>query len=194
MDLNKGEVVSRAYRIKVSETLRRHVRVEDGVQTKLELLGILPSERMAELLEAELVARGFKREGDVLVRVCEEDGVQIQIDPSDGTVTVQLAQEEEIALQRERTASVVDAETGKARLSASVRASLEREADHRREEIQEQVTKRLEKAFADAQQELDEVVNRVTADALKERAGQLGEIKEIHEDGESGSITIRVKV
>jgi hypothetical protein len=37
-------------------------------------------------------------------------------------------------------------------------------------------------------------VNRVTIDALKERAGQLGEIEELHEDAESGELTIKVKV
>jgi hypothetical protein len=44
--------MSRAYRIAVSESLRRHLKVEDGVATTLEVLEILPREPMAELLAA----------------------------------------------------------------------------------------------------------------------------------------------
>ena len=46
--------MSRAYRIKVSESLNRVIRASDHVSTQLELLEILPQETMAALLEKEL--------------------------------------------------------------------------------------------------------------------------------------------
>ena len=52
----------------------------------------------------------------------------------------------------------------------------------------------LEAALGDISAELDQVVNRVTAEALKQKAGQLGQIKEITEDAENGSLTIKVEV
>ena len=57
-----------------------------------------------------------------------------------------------------------------------------------------QVTDRLERKLGDVREELDQVVNRVTATALKHKAAQLGQIKEITEDAQSGSLTIVVEV
>ena len=46
--------MSRAYRVSVSESLSKEVRVEDGLCSRLELLPILPKERLGELLAKEL--------------------------------------------------------------------------------------------------------------------------------------------
>ena len=56
--------MSRAYRITVAESLSRHVQVDDGVCSNLEVLPILEKDRMGELLAAELEQKGFVREGD----------------------------------------------------------------------------------------------------------------------------------
>ena len=45
----------------------------------------------------------------------------------------------------------------------------------------------------DLREELDQAVNQVTAAALKERASQIGQIEEIHEE-ENGSMTIKVRL
>ena len=37
-------------------------------------------------------------------------------------------------------------------------------------------------------------MNKVTRDALKQKAQQMGTVKEISEDAESGSLTIKVEV
>ena len=42
--------------------------------------------------------------------------------------------------------------------------------------------------------ELDKAVNRATAEALKQKAAKIGQIKEMTEDPESGSLTIVVEV
>ena len=38
------------------------------------------------------------------------------------------------------------------------------------------------------------VTARVTAEALKEKARKLGEIEEMHEDAETGELTIKVRL
>jgi hypothetical protein len=48
--------------------------------------------------------------------------------------------------------------------------------------------------LAGLRQELDEAVNRATGEALKQKAGQLGQIKEMTEDPQTGSLTIVVEV
>ena len=56
------------------------------------------------------------------------------------------------------------------------------------------MTDQLEAQLGDLRQELDQAVNRVTAEALKRKAAQLGQIKEITEDPQAGSLTIVVEV
>ena len=52
--------MSRAYRIKVKESLKRDVKAEDSIRTEIELIEVLPAEQMGELLARELEGRGFK--------------------------------------------------------------------------------------------------------------------------------------
>jgi len=185
--------MSRAYRISVSESVRRHVRVEDGVRTSLELLEILPRESMADLLAGELEGRGFKRDGGKAVRT-EEDGVRVEADLEDGSVKVTLAQEADLSSTVERTQTVAEV-TGKAQeaLRKSARNAAEQKVEDERARLRSQVTAKLEKRLADLQEEIDQVSHRVTAEALKVRASQLGEIEEITEDPQSGSMTIKVR-
>ena len=55
--------MSRAYRIKVRESARQVIRASDHVGTQLELLEILPPERMADLLARELCQARFPEGG-----------------------------------------------------------------------------------------------------------------------------------
>ncbi len=178
--------MSRVYRIAVSESLSRIVHLEDGVQTRLELLPILPTERMAGILADSLVERGFTVEGDVARRAAD-GGLEVAIDLREGTVTVSLAEEREIATQA--TGSGENAES--ARADALSRA--DKTADRLTEQARQELTERLERQLRDLKAELDRVGNDVTAKALEERARQLGEIEAIHRD-EDGSMTIKVRL
>jgi hypothetical protein len=189
--------MSRAYRISVRETLNRVIRAEDHVSTQLELLEILPCEVMAELLRAELEKRGFRSEGEELVR--EQDGVVVTIDPRTGTVTVHAEAEEEVSLEGERIGYAADqggrhAKQVREDTRKELHKELEGKAGHKREKLQSQVTDRLEAQLGDIRQELNQAVNRVTAEALKQKAAQLGQIKEMTEDPQSGSMTIVLEV
>jgi hypothetical protein len=75
-----------------------------------------------------------------------------------------------------------------------VKKGLEREVDLERERLTDEVASKLEKHLINLRRELDQVVNRVTAEALKAKAASIGEIEEITEDPETGSVTIKVKV
>jgi FtsH ternary system domain X5 len=187
--------VSRAYRIAVTEQLRRHVQVEDGVSSKLEVLPILPTERMGELLGAELSQRGFQREGGKALRK-EANGVVVSVDLKTGQLEVTARADKQLDLATERVA-VVDQDLQQVKedeLRAVARADLERRAEGTRSALSREVAQALEARLKDLRGELDQVVNKVTANALKERAGQLGTIEEIHEDAATGSLTIKVKV
>jgi hypothetical protein len=190
--------MSRAYRIKVKESLTKVIRASDHVSTQLELLEILPPEQMAELLAEELRGRGFRPEGRLLVR--EDKGVTIQIDPQTATVRVRAESQERLDLEAEIHA-VVDMDEGKPatektrqRAQVELHKDLQKQADEKVAALRQQVTDELEGRLADLRKELDRVVNRVTAEALKRKAAQLGQIKEMTEDPQSGSLTIVVEV
>lgn len=184
--------MSRAYRISASESTQRHVVVEDGVCTALEMLEVLPQESMCELLAAELEKRGFKRDGDIAKRV-DKDGVEITVNLKDGAVNVRLAAERDIEVKVERSALVAEESVdAQERLNAETRRAMEKQVDQRTEKARQDVTARLEKKLKELQSELDQVSNRVTAEALKVKAKQLGDIEEITEDA-NGSMTIKVR-
>jgi len=187
--------MSRAYQISVSESTKRHIRVEDGFQAQLEMLGILPAPEMATLLGNELAALGFQHEGGVMRRV-DDDGIEIVVDLDTGTVTARLAADKDVDVTVERSRRIYEEnlEQGEAQLRRSVQAELENEVDKERDRLSQEVTDKLEKKLTDLRRELDRATNRATAEALKIRARQLGEVKEVSENPETGEITIKVEV
>jgi hypothetical protein len=186
--------MSRAYRIAVKESLARTVQVDDGVCSSLELLPILEKERMRELLAAELAQHGFTREGDTARRRQAGD-VLVEIDLGSGEISVTAEGHADLKLEAERVSVVAEevAASHERVLREQARASLEREAKAEEEALRRKVTEQLEGALRNLKEELDGVVNRVTAAALKQRASELGEVQEVHEEP-NGSLTIKVRV
>jgi hypothetical protein len=189
--------MSRAYRIKVRESLRRTIRAHDRVSTQLEVLEILPAEQMAQLLKQELEGRGFEEKDGALVR--RQNGVTVTVDPKTGTVTVAAEAAREASLEGEKEGRAYDdmgpnSRTVEKQLREQLRQSLEKQAEQKAAELQSQVTDRLEREIGDLRRELDQAVNRVTGEALKQKAAQLGQIKEMTEDPQTGSLTIVVEV
>lgn len=189
--------MSRAYRIRISESLRRHIVVDDGIQSKLEILDILPPEATAALLGKELEAAGFEQDEDSgeWVRV-DDDGVEVRVDAKESTVTVRASANEELELERERVvrAWAENDATTRERGRKQLEGELEQEAEEHRQGLQAKVTEQLEGKLGDLRRELDQISNRVTAEALKQKAASMGEVQEVSEDPETGSLTIRVKI
>ncbi len=188
--------MSRAYRVKVSESLRKVIRASDHVSSQLEVLKILPDEDMAVLIAAELEKQGFERDGDNCTR--EADGVKITVHLPTATVKVESQAAEEVELKVERSDVTYDdvgpsVEEVRARLKQQAESDLEKSADEKTGNLQKQVTDKLEAELAGIRQQLDTAVNRATAEALKIKAAQLGQIKEIQEE-ENGGLKIVVEV
>jgi len=188
--------MSRAYQVRIAESIRRNVKVGDGFQMKLELLDIACPEVTADLLEKELIALGFEKcdEEDTVSRT-DEDGVVTRVNTKTRTVDISSEVEKEINLDIETDIWAEDdrpksEEQGRER----VRRGLEKQADSCAEKLQQDITSVLEGKLNDIRKELDQVTNRVTATALKQKAASLGEIQEISEDPATGSLTIRVKL
>jgi hypothetical protein len=138
---------------------------------------------------------GFETDGQTARRV-DDDGLEVCVDLLEGRVTVRQCAEEEVELSEKRDglARSADDQAAKDALRQQVLRDLERQAHRKQQQLQEELTRRLEGKLRDLQAELDGAVNRATASALKTKAAQLGEIEEISEDPQTGSLTIKVRV
>ena len=185
--------MSRAIVVRVSESVVRTIHVEDGVQSPLELLPVLPAERMAELLAVELAAQGFVRDGD-LARRTDADGVDVTVDLRAATVTVKLGAGERVGEEVELSER---AYRGRERVEEELRdaaiAELERRLAEKAEAMRREVTEKLERKLGDLKAELDGAIGRATVASLTERAAQLGAIQEVVTD-DAGNVTIKVKL
>jgi hypothetical protein len=189
--------MSRAYRISVQERQKRLLRAEDHVSTQLEILEVLPPEQMAGLLAEELERRGFERQDTRLVR--KQDGVTLTVETTTATVTVAAEASEETVIQAERSDHASDeagphAQVVRENLTKQLEKDIARKVGEKTANLQAKVTDRLEGQLNALRHELDQVVHRVTAEALKRKAAQMGKIKEITEDPQAGSLTIVVEV
>src|SRR5260370_7088682 len=77
----RGDSMSRAYRIRVKESLKRDLKAEDAIRTQIEMLEILPIEQLGEMLARELAARGFERQEDGTLVRQSENGVCVTLNP-----------------------------------------------------------------------------------------------------------------
>lgn len=194
--------MSRAYRVSVSGSIDKIVHVDDGACGSIELLPILPKERMSELLAAELGARGFAREGSITKRA--SDGVVIEVDLDAGTVTARAETAVHVDIEGTRAGPrrFRDSEGNRPENRAREREALQQELDAELaareakevERARRETTDRLERALRDVKRELDQATNRATARALEEKARSMGEIEEIVEDAATGALTIKVKL
>jgi len=189
--------MSRSYRISVRECINRTIKAEDKVSTNLEILEVLPPEQMAGLLADELEKGGFRREGNMLVK--EEDGVVITVNAETGEVTVSAEASATTKVEGElqgRAYDDVGPHAGQVRenLKQELAKNLEKKVSDKQGALQTEITDKLEGKLGDIKGDLDKAVNKVTAEALKRKAAQMGQIKEITEDPQSGSMTIVVEV
>lgn len=189
--------MSRAYRIKVAEKLSREITASDEICSDLEILEILPPEQMGELLKGKLKERGFEEKDGSMTR--QGDGVTVTVDPNTGEVRVKADATENVDLKAEKDDWGYDdvgpsKEIIEKRLQEGLKKDLEKRADAKQAQLQQKATERLEAEMNEVRGELGRVVNEVTREALKIKARSLGEIKEMSEDAEAGTLTIKVEV
>lgn len=189
--------MSRAYRIQVSEGVQRVVHVEDGVQGSIDVLPILAPERMAELLAAELEKRGYVRTeqaGELVLVKVGDDNVTVEVNVRTGTVTVSIAEEVQVDVTTTATGTAESVEAARQQAQQRAKQQLEAAVAPLREAARRDATARLEAELAELRPELDAAVNAATADALVEKARELGDIESIEGSAADGNLTIKVRV
>lgn len=194
--------MSRAYKIPISESASETIVGRDGVSSQLDLIGLLPPERMGALLLDSLRARGFENDpcGTSVSKVV--DGVTIRTDGS-GLVTaeIELKQEAEVTVDTSiRWDTDYDTERHRERRDKAIEEAKEkaqsllaRKLQSKQEALATEATARLEGVLRSIKSELDAAVLDTTKTALIEKAASIGEIVE-QTEGQNGDITLRVRV
>lgn len=186
--------MSRPYKITVKETLKQTVVAEDSISTTLDVPAILPPDRTAGIVARILREHGFDDDGDGnLTR--ERGGVVVEVNPDTRRVTASSSSSSEVEVtDKGGGGGCPCAVRTREKVLQSLQENLARETDQKRAGMQKDVTDRLEKAVSELGCELEQVSNQATATALREKAKQLGEIKSITHNNETGSMTIVVEV
>lgn len=186
--------MSRAYRISASDTVKRQVEIKDGLQMSLELLPVLPAERMKVILQDELIAKGFEMEGEIARRV-EEDGIVVEIDLAQSVIRVCLQDQVDIEVSHKLSVSVEEEvrEQRQKELDSTLQQQIKKRLDEEADLARQALSEKLKPRLGDIQKELDQIVNIAIAGALKEKAAQLGDIEEIVEEAD-GAVTIRINL
>lgn len=187
--------MSRAYRIRVSESVEQIIHVDDGISSPLDLLPVLPKEGMKRVLKKVLEDQGFTIEGDMAKRE-DDDGITIVIDLEKSEIQLKIQEEEEVRATAtvDVTADYQQEDLGRSKAKSQLEEKLDKKIERTEEHLQRKITEKLEGKLRDIRVEIDRIINKATAEALKERARQMGEIEELHEDPESGSMTIKVRL
>lgn len=189
--------MSRAYRINVSEGVQRVVHVEDGVQGTLDVLPILAPERMSELVAEALEARGYQRteqQGEVVMVKVRDDNVTVEVNPRTGTVTVSIAEDITVQVQATAQGAAESVEAARAQAQARLQHEIEAQTAPLREAARQSATQKLEAELTEVRPELDAAITAATAQALVEKAKELGDIESIEGSAEDGTLVIKVRV
>lgn len=188
--------MSYAYRVTVTRSVQETVKGKDSSRNKIQLTEILPPERMKELLQRALEKKGFEKQADGSFQRTK-DGVTEVYDPKTGDVTATAEVAGDIKKQKSVQAvgdarnqrdagsqrSFAENEVG-ARLEKEI-AVTEAERSAKRKELETDAKKRLEETEKARVRDLNEATLDVYAEAIKEKAKTLGEVKEMTENKKS---------
>lgn len=206
----KEATVSYPYRVVVSKAVEEVVDAHDRVVTKVALTPILPEEAMRDVVRSVLRSRGWeevKGEPNKLRRTGAQGEEQVY-DLETHTVTTELKAKDTI--KKEKTVEVLgdayrkeDVDADKDRLRAKASADLEKrlavtdeERAQRREKLEREIADKLEKGESDRKRELNEALLDVYKEALKKKAGSLGNVTSVREERREGGreykLTIKI--
>ncbi len=177
----------RPYDVEVKAPITSAEIVEDHIQVGLDLPPILSPEGMGNLVRQDLSGRGFEEQEDGSLRR-ERHGVEVTVDPEGGTIDIKAEGEVKRSPPPPSKPNPCTC-----RIQEAVKQA-QRTLEGDRAKAQQEVTERIEAIIGRLGCEMEGMVDRVTREALKEKARSLGEIKELSEDEKAGTLTIVVEV
>jgi hypothetical protein len=191
--------MSRAYWVKLASSVSTTVKADDRAIHKIELDAVVPEGEMSELLEGALGASGWERSSEHPRRFTKEssEGVELTWDLDAGTVEASAEASRQVVRDVEvqgrgysQDVAQVEAER---QLATRERAALE-EAKIEEERLQRQVTEQLGANEQDRVREINEVLQKTYAEAIKRKAQRLGTVTSVHESQQGGDYSLTIVI
>ncbi len=184
--------MSYSYRVTVTRSVKETVKGKDESRNKITLSDILPQGRMKDLLTDALEKKGFEKQADGTWKRTV-NGVTEVFNPE--TMEVTATAEASGEIQKEKSVQAIgdarrerDVGSQQAHAEREVGARLEKELavtdaerKAKREALEQEARKRLEESEGRRMKDLNEATLDVYAEAIKEKAKTLGEVKEQRE-------------
>lgn len=193
--------MSRAYQIEVREAFEVQARGQDRVESRLQLLQLLPAERLGALLCEELAQDGFsEKEGAWEKTIVDEarGQVRLAIDPQTGVVTVDAQVEKSgkfVATRRDVVwDNVEESRLRETQLRELAQQDAEGEKVAQADLARKLAASLLEESLPAIRDLVHKLTHRVTARALREKAEAMGRVQSIEEDLDSRKLTIILEI
>lgn len=194
--------MSQLYSIELKSAVTERIETADSVAYPIALQDILPQEDMKDLLRESLVNNGFEadEENENILTKQGAGGEDIIFNLDDMEVTARLEDAKDVTAEVNATGRAYD-DQEMARRNAQEKLKAQEDAVRRElaketSELQSELSDRLAESESERMREINEVLQDVYADALKRKAGQMGDIMEVHEstspEGEY-ELTIRIE-
>lgn len=190
--------MSQCYRVQLQASISRTVEAEDSVSYPLELTALLPEPEMRDLLASALAQQGWTADGRIFRRT-GPSGEALELDLDTMTLTARLARQSEVVTDVEavgRAESQTHAEQEARRLlQERGEAAGQGIAEAGKRTLQREVSAALAAGEDARRAELHGVLQQVYAEALKRKAGQLGNVMEVQEGTDAeGNYELSIRV
>ena len=190
--------MSQCYRVQLQASISRTVEAEDSVSYPLELTALLPEPEMRDLLASALAQQGWTADGRIFRRT-GPSGEALELDLDTMTLTARLARQSEVVTDVEavgRAESQTHAEQEARRLlQERGEAAGQGIAEAGKRTLQREVSAALAAGEDARRAELHGVLQQVYAEALKRKAGQLGNVMEVLEGTDAdGNYELSIRV
>ncbi|MEM7014851.1 MAG: hypothetical protein AAF585_25605 [Verrucomicrobiota bacterium] len=193
--------MSQCYQVQLKQSVSRRVDQDDSVSYPIELTEILPQDEMKDILRGVLESDGWMAEPENSDRFRKTGaaGETLELDLGSMEVTATISDEKEVS------ADVSATGIGERRSDAKRDANrqLQQQAAAKGDQIEEaarrvlrdELREKLAESEDDRMRQLNELLQKVYAESLKRKAGQLGDIMEVHEStGEDDNYELVIRV
>jgi replicative DNA helicase len=178
--------MSQLYHVELKGSVTETIHLHDEIVHQLDLSHILGEDDMKSLLRKQLEANDFQKDEEEDVwRKSMEDGVEVVFNLEDMQVSARLEEAQDVEKDVSAVGSAWD-HKGQAKKAAE--QELEHQKDRARQEIQRQsneqqreLSQQLEAGEEERMLEINQMLQEVYAEALKEKAQSMGDVMEVHE-------------
>jgi hypothetical protein len=190
--------MSRAYWVKLSSSVSETVEASDKAIHRIELDAVVPEGEMVDLLEGALTDSGWEKQEDGTYKKESTGGITLVWDLPAMTVEARVDAERELVQEIEVSGRGYEEST--ARREAERLLSEREKAAHdamgvERARLQGKLSEKLGANEADRVKEVNEVLRKTYADAIRRKADRLGNVTSVQEStGDDGEYRLTITI